>query len=74
VTTTLDRTTIGDWTAGRRVNLERRSKSATGWADTSYRATLTALRRSSMSSKGDARLVDLALPPGLAELWYSTDR
>jgi riboflavin synthase len=69
VTTTLDRTTIGDWGAGRRVNLERALKVGDrlgghfvqGHVDGV--ATVENVRR-----HGDAVLVDLALPPGLPEL------
>jgi riboflavin synthase len=69
VTTTLERTTIGDWSKGDRVNLERALKVGDrlgghfvqGHVDGV--ATVEGVRR-----HGDALLVDLALPPGLAEL------
>lgn len=69
VTTTLERTTIGDWSRGGRVNLERALKVGDrlgghfvqGHVDGV--ATVERIRR-----HGDAVLVDLALPPGLAEL------
>lgn len=69
VTTTLERTTIGDWSKGDRVNLERALKVGDrlgghfvqGHVDGV--ATVESVRR-----HGDAILVDLALPPGLAEL------
>ena len=69
VTTTLDRTTIGGWTAGRRVNLERALKVGDrlgghfvqGHVDGV--ATVENVRRHE-----DAVLVDLALPTGLPEL------
>jgi riboflavin synthase len=69
VTTTLDRTAIGDWASGERVNLERALKVGDrlgghfvqGHVDGV--ATVETVRR-----HGDAVLVDLALPPGLAEL------
>lgn len=69
VTTTLERTAIGDWSKGGRVNLERALKVGDrlgghfvqGHVDGV--ATVESIRR-----HGDAVLVDLALPPGLAEL------
>lgn len=69
VTTTLDRTTIGRWTAGSRVNLERALKVGDrlgghfvqGHVDGV--ATVENVRRHE-----DAILVDLALPAGLPEL------
>ena len=69
VTTTLERTTIGDWSKDQRVNLERALKVGDrlgghfvqGHVDGV--ATVKSVRR-----HGDAVLVDLALPPGLAEL------
>ena len=69
VTTTLDRTTMGSWGAGGRVNLERALKVGDrlgghfvqGHVDGV--ATVEGVRQ-----RDDARLVDLALPPGLAEL------
>jgi riboflavin synthase len=69
VITTLGRTTIGEWQAGRRVNLERALRVGDrlgghfvqGHVDGV--AVVEGVRQS-----GDARLVDLALPPGLAEL------
>jgi riboflavin synthase len=69
VTTTLDRTTIGDWSKGDHVNLERALKVGDrlgghfvqGHVDGV--ATVESVRR-----HGDAVLVDLALPPDLAEL------
>ena len=69
VTTTLDRTTMGEWVVGRRVNLERALRVGDrlgghfvqGHVDGV--ATVTDARQ-----QGDARLIDLALPPHLAEL------
>lgn len=69
VATTLDRTTIGGWTAGQRVNLERALQVGArlgghfvqGHVDGV--ATVENVRRHE-----DAVLVDLALPPGLPEL------
>jgi riboflavin synthase len=67
--TTLGRTTMGEWRAGKRVNLERALQVGgrlgghfvQGHVDGV--ATVEGVRQ-----QGDARLVDLALPRGLAEL------
>ena len=69
VATTLGRTTVGDWTAGRRVNLERALRAGDrlgghfvqGHVDGV--ASVVDIRR-----RDDALLVDLALPQGLPEL------
>jgi riboflavin synthase len=69
VSTTLERTAIGDWSKGDRVNLERALKVGDrlgghfvqGHVDGV--ATVESVRR-----HGDAVLIDLALPRGLAEL------
>ena len=69
VETTLGRTAMGEWRAGRRVNLERALRVGDrldghfvqGHVDGV--ATVDRVRQ-----QGDARLVDLALPVGLAEL------
>lgn len=69
VVTTLGRTTMGEWHVGRRVNLERalgvgsRLGGHVVQGHVDGVATVTAVREA-----GDARLVDLALPAGLAEL------
>lgn len=69
IVTTLDRTTVSSWREGRRVNLERALRVGDrlgghfvqGHVDGV--ATVTAVE-----TRGDARLLDLALPAGLAEL------
>jgi riboflavin synthase len=69
VGTTLEVTTIGEWTTGRRVNLERAllvtdrlgGHIVQGHVDGVATVTRTEV-------VGDALLVDLALPPGLSEL------
>lgn len=69
VTTTLGRTTIGDWKKGQRVNLERALRAdarlgghiVQGHVDSV--ATVASVQR-----EGDALLVDIDLPNGLAEL------
>ncbi|HUQ47397.1 MAG TPA: riboflavin synthase [Gemmatimonadaceae bacterium] len=68
VVTTTGRTTIGSWTTGRRVNLERAMKAdarfgghiVQGHVDAA--ATITKIER-----QGDAVLIDINLPPGLSE-------
>ncbi|HEY4218426.1 MAG TPA: riboflavin synthase [Gemmatimonadaceae bacterium] len=69
IVTTLGRTTMGQWTAGRQINLERAMRLGDrlgghfvqGHVDGV--ATLAEVRQ-----QDDARLLDLALPSGLAEL------
>lgn len=69
VTTTLEVTTIGGWSAGRRVNLERAllptdrlgGHFVQGHVDGIASVTRTAM-------EDDAFIVELALPPGLSEL------
>ena len=69
VTTTLDRTTIGDWTAGRRVNLERALRIGDRLGGHFVQGHVDGVATVvDVVQRGDARLVDLALPPGLAEL------
>jgi riboflavin synthase len=72
VTTTLDRTTIGEWAAGRRVNLERAMLATARFGGhfvlghVDGVGTVTAIE-----TQGDARLVSLSLPDGLTELVIS---
>lgn len=69
VVTTLDRTTVGEWDAGDRVNLERALRAGDrlgghlvqGHVD----GVATVVR---VEQAGDARLVELAVPAGLADL------
>jgi len=69
VTTTLERTRIGDWRAGTRVNLERALRAGDrmgghlvqGHVDAVGRVLATVVR-------GDAWLVDVQVPPEVAEL------
>jgi riboflavin synthase len=69
VVTTLGRTTIGDWVAGGRVNLERALRVGDrlgGHFVQGHVDGVAVVDR--VRQEGDARLIDLALPPGLAEL------
>jgi riboflavin synthase len=69
VTTTLDRTTIGDWSVGRRVNLERALRVGDRLGGHFVQGHVDGVATVvDVEQRGDARLVDLALPPGLAEL------
>lgn len=69
VQTTLGRTTSGEWTEGRRVNLERALRMGDrlgGHMVLGHVDGVARVRR--VEQAGDARLVELALPPGLPEL------
>jgi riboflavin synthase len=69
VVTTLGRTTIGDWAEGRRVNLERALRVGDRLGGHFVQGHVDGVAEVvSVRQQGDARLVDLALPPGLAEL------
>ncbi|HEX5831503.1 MAG TPA: riboflavin synthase [Gemmatimonadaceae bacterium] len=69
VVTTLERTTIGDWTAGRHVNLERALRAGDRLGGHLVQGhvdgvgTVRAAR-----AEGDAWLIDLAVPRDIAEL------
>lgn len=69
VVTTLDRTTVGSWAAGRRVNLERAMRLGDRLGGHMVQGhvdgvgTVAALRR-----RDDAWLIDVALPAGLDDL------
>jgi len=69
VTTTLDRTTMGAWDAGGRVNLERALKVGDRLGGHFVQGHVDGVATvEDVRQRDDARLVDLALPPGLAEL------
>jgi len=69
VTTTLGRTTIGEWSVGRRVNLERALKVGDRLGGHFVQGHVDGVATvESLYRQGDALVVDLALPPGLAEL------
>ena len=69
VVTTLGRTTMGGWRTGRRVNLERalRVGDRLGGHFVQGHVDGVATVRD-VRQQDDARLIDLALPPGLAEV------
>lgn len=69
VSTTVGRTTTGRWRAGQRVNLERALRLGDRLGGHLVLGHVDGVARvRGVESQGDARLVDLALPPGLAEL------
>ena len=69
VVTTLGRTTIGDWGAGTRVNLERALAAGDRLGGHMVLGHVDGVARVvRLRQDGDALLVNLALPPGLAEL------
>jgi riboflavin synthase len=67
--TTLGRTTIGDWRTGRRVNLERALQVGARLGGHFVQGHVDGVASVvDVTQAGDARLIDLALPQGLAEL------
>lgn len=69
VTTTLGRTTLESWRAGRRVNLERALRLNDRLGGHLVQGHVDGVARVvGVRHEGDARLVDLALPPGLSDL------
>ena len=69
VTTTLDRTTIGTWSAGARVNLERALRVGDRLGGHFVQGHVDGVATvETVEPRGDARVIDLALPSGLAEL------
>jgi riboflavin synthase len=69
VATTLGRTTMSDWRAGRRVNLERALRVGDRLGGHFVQGHVDGVASvADVQQRGDARLVDLALPSGLAEL------
>ncbi|MDE3052906.1 MAG: riboflavin synthase, partial [Gemmatimonadota bacterium] len=69
VSTTRDRTTLGGWREGRQVNLERALRVGDrlgGHMVLGHVDGVALVQR--VDQQGDARLVDLALPAGVAEL------
>ena len=69
ITTTLGRTTIGSWDVGRRVNLERALRVGDRLGGHFVQGHVDGVARvTAVAVDGDAQIVDLALPAGLAEL------
>ena len=69
VVTTLGRTTIGTWGVGRRVNLERALRVGDRLGGHFVQGHVDGVATvEQVYQQGDARLADLALPAGLAEL------
>jgi riboflavin synthase len=69
VATTLDRTTMDDWRTGRRVNLERALRVGDRLGGHFVQGHVDGVATvETVRQHEDARIVDLALPPGLAEL------
>lgn len=69
VTTTLERTTVGEWTNGRHVNLERAMKAGDRFGGHLVLGHVDGVATvADIERQGDARLVSLSLPDGLSEL------
>lgn len=69
VSTTLERTTLGEWAANRRINLERALRVGDRLGGHFVQGHVDGVATvENLRQHGDALLVDLALPPGLAEL------
>ncbi len=69
VSTTLGRTTIGGWSAGRRVNLERAMRLGDRLGGHFVLGHVDGVARvRGTRTAGDATLIDLDLPPGLADV------
>ena len=69
VVTTLDRTTIGNWREGTRVNLERAMRLGDRLGGHLVQGHVDGVGEvRDVRDRGDARLLDLALPEGLPEL------
>jgi riboflavin synthase len=69
VATTLERTTIGEWVIGRRVNLERATKVGDRFGGHLVLGHVDGVASvADIQSHGDAQLVNLLLPDGLSEL------
>lgn len=69
VATTLERTTIGEWGIGRRVNLERAMKVGDRFGGHLVLGHVDGVASVvDIETRGDAQLVNLLLPDGLSEL------
>jgi riboflavin synthase len=70
VTTTLERTSIGDWETGTRVNLERALRAADRLGGHIVQGHVDAVGRvAAVTRSGDASLVDISLPTSLEPLF-----
>lgn len=69
VTTTLGRTTIGSWTAGRRVNLERAMRADGRFGGHIVLGHVDGVGEvRTVITRDDAHLIDIAIPPDVAAL------
>jgi riboflavin synthase len=69
VTTTLERTTIGEWITGQRVNLERAMQAGDRFGGHFVLGHVDGVASViQLQTQADARLVSLSLPDGLSEL------
>ena len=69
VVTTLERTTIGEWSTGQRVNLERAMQAGERFGGHFVLGHVDGVASvTHIETEGDARLVTLSLPDGLSEL------
>ena len=69
VVTTLGRTTLGSWAAGRRVNLERALRAGDRLGGHLVQGHVDAVGEVvRVEQAGDARLIDVRVPPEVAEL------
>ena len=69
VTSTLPRTAIGEWEAGRRVNLERAMRAEGRFGGHIVQGHVDAVAQvTAREQSGDALLLDIAVPPDFAEL------
>jgi riboflavin synthase len=69
VTTTLERTTIGEWTHSQRINLERAMEAGGRFGGHLVLGHVDGVATVvEIETQGDAQLVNLALPDGLSEL------
>ncbi|MEP7066096.1 MAG: riboflavin synthase [Gemmatimonadota bacterium] len=69
VSTTLERTAIGEWSVGARVNLERAMQAGDRFGGHLVLGHVDGVATvGDIEMQGDARLVNLALPDGLSEL------
>jgi riboflavin synthase len=70
VTTTMDRTTVGEWRKGARVNLERALMAGDRLGGHIVQGHVDFVGKvTGVETRGDAVLVNLALPPGIDSLF-----